>query len=98
MDLEKIPEKYREDIEKATYLLKNAGSKNVYLFGSMVTGKIRVNSDIDIGVMGLAPQRYFRVWSILTNALENEVDLVDFDVSHEFFTFLSSINEVKKIG
>jgi predicted nucleotidyltransferase len=48
-----IPAKYRKDIELATDLLKNEGCKNIYLFGSLITGKIHENSDIDIGIKGL---------------------------------------------
>jgi len=48
MELSKIPEKYQEDIKKATKLLKNEGCKAVFLFGSMVTVKIHQNSGIDL--------------------------------------------------
>jgi len=53
-----IPEKYQQEIKKACYLLKNKGCKNVYLFGSMVTGKIHAFSDIDIGIKGLPPEKF----------------------------------------
>jgi len=46
-----IPPKYQRDIEIAKNLLKNEGCKTVFLFGSMVTGKIHDKSDIDIGIM-----------------------------------------------
>ncbi|MDR2757742.1 MAG: nucleotidyltransferase domain-containing protein [Spirochaetaceae bacterium] len=79
MNFDKIPEKYQEDIKKATNLLKNEGCKSIYLFGSMVTGKIHKNSDIDIGISGLPPQRFFKVYAHLDKELLNRVDLVDFD-------------------
>jgi predicted nucleotidyltransferase len=56
--MEKIPLKYQEDIEKATNLLKNEGCKNIYLFGSLITGKIHENSDIDIGISGSETTAY----------------------------------------
>jgi predicted nucleotidyltransferase len=59
MEIEKIPEKYQSGIKKAVNLFKNEGCKSVFLFGSMVTGKIHPNSDIDIGITGLAPKKYF---------------------------------------
>jgi predicted nucleotidyltransferase len=43
MDFDTIPGKYQDDIKKAAILLKNEGCKAVYLFGSMVTGKIHTN-------------------------------------------------------
>ena len=97
MDLGKIPENYREDIEKATYLLKNAGSKNVYLFGSMVTGKIRENSDIDIGIKGLPPEEFFKVYSKLYMNFETEIDLVDFDDNSEMFSLLERLGEIVEV-
>jgi predicted nucleotidyltransferase len=38
---------WQADIKKAADLLKNEGCK-IFLFGSMVTGKIHNDSDIDI--------------------------------------------------
>ena len=65
MRVDKIPVKYQEDIKKANNFLKNEGCKAVYLFGSIVTGKIHDKSDIDIGVKGLPPEKFFKVYSRL---------------------------------
>ena len=40
MNIDKIPVEYQEDIKKAVDLLKCEGCKSIFLFGSMVTGKI----------------------------------------------------------
>jgi predicted nucleotidyltransferase len=93
-----IPLKYRKDIEKATNLLKKEGCETVYLFGSMVTGKIHQNSDIDIGVKGLPAEKFFKVYSKLYMDLDNKVDLVDFDYDNQFFSLLERIGEVVKVG
>jgi predicted nucleotidyltransferase len=98
MDLEKIPVKYQEDIKNATDLLKREGCRAVYLFGSMVTGKIRDNSDIDIGVKGLPPENFFKVYSKLYMDFENEIDLVDFDCDNHFFSLLERLGEVVEVG
>ena len=58
-----IPDKYQKDIEIATNLLKNEGCQSVYLFGSLVTGKIHQNSDIDIGIKGLPKGKFLDVYS-----------------------------------
>jgi predicted nucleotidyltransferase len=71
MDLNKIPVKYQEDIRKATNLLKKEGYKTVFLFGSMVTGKIHQDSDIDIGIKGLPPKIFFRVYAFLDKELSS---------------------------
>jgi len=98
MELNKIPEKYQDDIEKATKLLKNEGCKAVFLFGSMVTGKIHQNSDIDIGIKGLPPKNFFSVNASLDKELSNKIDLVDFDLRNDFYALLDSLGEVVELG
>ena len=93
-----IPQKYKNDIDKATSLLKNEGCKSVYLFGSMVTGKIHNNSDIDIGIKGLPPEKFFKVYSKLYMNLDNEIHLADFDYDKQFFSLLERLGEVAEIG
>ena len=88
MELNKIPENYQEDIKKAINLLKSEGCKTVFLFGSMVTGKIHQNSDIDIGIMGLPPKKFFRASAFLDRESTNKIDLVDFDLCKDFIPFL----------
>ena len=98
MNLEEIPEKYLNDIRKANIYLKNEGCKNVFLFGSMVTGKIHDNSDIDFGIKGLPPERFFKVYSKLYMSLENDFHLVDFDCENDFFAMLKKLGEVVEVG
>jgi predicted nucleotidyltransferase len=98
MDLDKIPEKYQGDIKKAANLLKNEGCEAVFLFGSMITGKIHQNSDIDIGIKGLPPKKFFRVYAFLDRELSNKIDLVDFDLHKDFYVLLDSLGEVVEIG
>ena len=98
MNMDKIPEKYQEDIKKAAILLKNEGCKAVYLFGSMVTGKIHQGSDIDIGITGLPAKKYFRVYAHLDKELSNKIDLVDFDLYKDLYNLLNSLGEIAEIG
>ena len=98
MNLQKIPEKYRFDIEKATLCLKEEGCTSIFLFGSLATGKYSDSSDIDLGIMGLPPQKYIRTYSKLNNIMENEFDLVDFDENNDLYNLLNSIGEVVEIG
>ena len=98
MEIDKIPEKYQEDIKKTYNFLKNEGCKAVYLFGSIVTGKSHDNSDIDIGVKGLPPEKFFKVYSKLYMNLNNEFHLVDFDYDNQFFSLLERQGEVVEVG
>jgi len=97
-NLAEIPGQYRKDIRIAADLLKKEGCESVYLFGSMVTGKIRGTSDIDIGIKGLSPEKFFSVCGKLYLSLTNEVDVVDFDKSKDFYALLERLEEVVKIG
>jgi len=93
-----IPAKYRKDIEIAINLLKNEGCQSIFLFGSLVTGKIRDESDIDIGIKGLPKGKFFEVYSRLYFDIENKIDLVDFDTNSDFYSTLNRIGEVVQIG
>jgi len=93
-----IPIKYRNDIEKATTILKNEGCSAVYLFGSMVTGETHENSDIDIGIRGFPSGIFFKIYSRLYFDFENKIDLVDFDANEDFYSMLNEIGEVYRIG
>ena len=93
-----IPLKYQKDIESVTKLLKNEGCEAIFLFGSLVTGKIRDNSDIDIGIKGLPKGKFLEVYSRLYFDMENNIDLIDFDTNSDFFSMLNSIGEVVQIG
>jgi len=93
-----IPQKYRKDVETATNLLKDEGCQSVFLFGSLVTGKIRDNSDIDIGIKGLPKGKFLSLYSRLYFDFENKIDLVDFDTNSDFYSMLNSIGEVVQIG
>jgi len=98
MEMDKIPEKYQEDIRKANVFLKSEGCKSVFLFGSLVTGNIHDNSDIDIGIKGLPPEKFFKVYSKLYMNLYNDFHLVDFDFDYGFFSLLEKQGEVVEIG
>jgi predicted nucleotidyltransferase len=64
----------------------------------MTTGKIRKDSDIDIGISGLPPQKFFTVYARLDKELSNRVDLVDFDFQKDFYNLLNSLGEVVELG
>jgi predicted nucleotidyltransferase len=93
-----IPPRYRQDIENATNLLKNEGCKEIFLFGSLVTGKIHDDTDIDIGIKGLPKGKFFEVYSRLYFDIENKIDLVDFDANTDFYSMLNRVGEVVQIG
>ena len=95
--MDRIPENYQKDIRKARNLLKKEGCKSVFLFGSMVTGNFHEDSDIDIGIMGLPPKKFFRVYANLDRESSKKIDLVDFDSRRDFYALLNSLGEVVEL-
>jgi len=93
-----IPPKYHKDIEDATFLLKKEGGKAVFLFGSLVTGKIHEESDIDMGIKGLPRDKFIDLYSKLYFDFNNKIDLVDFDENDDFYSLLNNLGEVIQIG
>lgn len=98
MVIDEIPSKYRTDVQTATKILKQEGCKDIYLFGSLVTGDINEYSDIDIGIKGLPAEKFFDVYSKIYLTLANRIDLVDFDSNQDFYNLLSRLDEVRKIA
>jgi len=60
-----------------------------------VTGSFNDNSDIDIGVKGLAPEKFFSVYGKLGINMNNVIDLVDF--SKDFFEIIKKHKEIIEI-
>lgn len=87
-----------EKLAQAAKILKEAGSSEVYLFGSQSTGKANNKSDIDLGIRGLPPEKFFGIHYDLETALKMPVDLVDFDFQKDFYELLKNSKELKKIG
>ena len=85
-------------LNKISSILKDEGCKEVFLFGSHVTGRANEFSDIDIGIRGLAPSKFFATYARLESEIPEKIDFVDFDEQTAFYNFLRSIGELRKIG
>jgi len=96
--MDNIPEKHKKELQKAVIFLKKKGCKEVYLFGSLVTGKCHENSDIDLGVKGVPDGIYLSLYGDLMCNIKIPIDLVNFDVSNDFYKELRSYKELIKIG
>jgi predicted nucleotidyltransferase len=60
-------------------ILRNSGATEAFLFGSVIRGGPRPDSDIDVAVSGCKPERFYRLAAEVERALEWPVDLVDLD-------------------
>ena len=72
------------DINKAVEILKSAGCYECYIFGSVSKGLAKDNSDIDIAVRGLPPERFFYIYGQLSMQISRAIDLVDLDDGSRF--------------
>jgi predicted nucleotidyltransferase len=74
----------QSDIDKAAEILKSAGCTECYIFGSISKGQADVNSDIDIAVRGLPPEKFFFIYGQLALQISRVIDLVDLDDGTRF--------------
>ena len=85
-------------IQRAVAVLTAAGAREVYLFGSVARGTMRDDSDVDIAVVGLPPQWYYRAVAELGDVFGRPVDLIDLDESNAFTRYLKSEGELRRVG
>ncbi len=97
--LKNLPNSFKDDIKKATKILKENGAKEVFIFGSIANGKFNENSDIDIAVKGISEKDFYKIAGILMFELENEFDLIDLDdKENRFSQMLLRIGGLLKVG
>jgi predicted nucleotidyltransferase len=88
----------QQRIRQAAEILRAAGATEVYVFGSTARGVERPDSDVDLAVRGLPPERYFFVLAPLVSALGRPVDLVDLDESTPFVRYLDRTKELRRVA
>ena len=85
MDKIKLDEDVKLDVEEVVSLLKENGCKKIYLFGSIVNGKFKKSSDIDVAISGLEPRKFIMVYSKIMMTVDRKVDIVDLDDEDDYF-------------
>lgn len=85
-------------IERAAAVLKAVGAREVYLYGSAVSDRMRPDSDVDLAVSGLPPGIFFRAMSDAESALGLPLDLIDLDEDNPFTRYLKSEGELRRVG
>jgi len=93
-----MTDEMRKLIEKAAVALKEAGAREVYLFGSQARGDIHEESDIDLAVSGLPPDKYFKAMGDAGDILRRPIDLIDLDEVNPFTRYLIEEKELRRIG
>jgi uncharacterized protein len=85
-------------IQKAVEVLKSFGATEVYLFGSVAKGTYNSDSDIDLAVSGLPPEKYYHAVGEIMSILRHPVDLIDLDHKNEFTEYLSKHGELRHVN
>jgi predicted nucleotidyltransferase len=62
--------------ELTSRLASEFGVTRIVLFGSLLDGELREDSDVDIAVVGLDPSNYFRAVDVASSSVGVDVDLV----------------------
>jgi predicted nucleotidyltransferase len=85
-------------IEEAAAALKVAGAEAVYLFGSVAEGRRRADSDVDLAVSGLEPERFVRAMSRAAEILQCPLDLVDLDEETPFVRYVKRKGRLQRVA
>ena len=93
-----ITENYEKNIRQAVEILKEAGCREIFLFGSLAENRIREGSDIDIAVRGCPKEKFFHLLGKLLLKLDVDADLVDLDENDAFPRYLIQNERLVKIG
>lgn len=93
-----LPEAYQKDLARAVEILKAGGCREVYLFGSLVEGRLKSSSDIDLAVKGCPPGKFFYLQGKLLLALSRPADLVSLDSDDPFAEYLQTKGRLRQIA
>jgi predicted nucleotidyltransferase len=88
----------RDDIETAARILKEEGATEVYVFGSAAHGKMRPDSDIDLAIRGLPPEKYFPAMGRVVDAIQRMFDLVDLDEENLFTEYIVKKGVLRRVA
>ena len=93
-----MTEPLKTQVERAAAALRAAGARNVYVFGSAAKGEVREDSDIDLAVTGLPPERFLRAMGDAADLLDRPLDLVDLDEDNPFTRYLKEEGELERVA
>ena len=97
-NIKKLPENYRDDVERAIKILIKEGCKEIYLFGSVVNGSTTDKSDIDLAVTGIRKEDFFEIFGELMMSLDHPVDLINLEKKNRFVNYLKEKGELVRVA
>ena len=96
-EIGQLPRDYQQDIQRAVEILRSAGCTDVFVFGSLSSGRARKESDIDLAVRGCPKGKFFHLLGRLLLELDHPVDLVSLDSQDPFARHLEEEGDLVRI-
>ncbi len=91
-------EQLDQKIKMAVKVLKSAGAREVYLFGSAASDSMNPDSDIDFAVKGLPEEVFYRSAGELLCLLDRPIDLIDLDEGYPFGEYLQRKGKLRRVA
>ena len=93
-----MEDRMKDLLEQGAALLTAEGAREVYIFGSVASGRTHEDSDVDLAVAGLPPERFFSTMARLENLFDRSVDLVDLDDTTPFTEYLRKKGILQRVA
>ena len=93
-----MDERVENLLQRGAALLRAAGAREVYVFGSVATGRTHEGSDVDLAISGLPPENFFATMARLEDLFEGNVDLVDLDDATPFTAYLKTKGLLRRVA
>lgn len=97
-EMNQLAKSYRRNVSRAVKILKEAGCAAVFVFGSVASGRIEDDSDIDLAIRGCPKGGFFHLMGRLLLELDYPVDLVNLDRRDAFACYLEREGELLQVG
>jgi len=88
----------QKGIQTAVEILREAGAREVYLFGSAARGTAKPDSDLDLAVRGLPPESFFQVVGQVAMRVSRRFDIVDLDDRNPFTEYLERKGKLVRVA
>ena len=93
-----MDEQLRVILDQAVAVLKSAGAREVYVFGSAAGGTLPDHSDLDLAVSGVPPEGFFHALGEAMLATKRPIDLIDLDEGSPFGEYLKTHGKLQRVA
>ena len=85
-------------LQRAIRGLQAEGATEVHVFGSYAQARIRRNSDLDLAVRGIPPERWYLALAKALEEVPVRTDVIDLDRPSRFATFLIQSGRLRRVA